>query len=99
MLCYFAATFFIKERKIMLLTEDEAKEKQCPVFEIAFNIGVEANREEVATCSGSRCIMWRWKPDGDKNTGFCGLAGTPDFVHSPEKGSDARYDGERKVES
>lgn len=55
-----------------MYTEDEAKEKGCPISMAAFEKGS-------AYCNGSLCMAWRWGvKDGDPRVvGYCGLAGKP----------------------
>lgn len=78
------------------MTEDEAKTIWCPMVRHAEAAAGEYHEREefvatnrLATCCGSRCMMWRWsylaEVIGDtgiatlKETehGYCGLAGKP----------------------
>ena len=63
--------------------EVDAKGMWCP--ETRYFYGVEDNGsgvnraynktpEKFAPCLGSRCMAWRWSPDGGP-TGYCGKAG------------------------
>lgn len=54
----------------MLLTEEEAKEKECCI------------KEWLESCTASNCMAWRWgiTPEEAKGNkygprGYCGLAG------------------------
>lgn len=66
----------------MILSEDEAATKWCPMIRMGVNLEgiVEPN------CVGSGCMMWRWyevPPEvPNRNNmkgyfGYCGLAGEP----------------------
>jgi hypothetical protein len=71
----------------MYLTEEEAREKWCPVY--GRGIGTvenEAGRtlgtyNDELNCIASECMMWRWKElEGVvafSKYGYCGLAGKP----------------------
>ena len=53
----------------MILTEEEAKEKECCKSRVLF-------------CSASHCMAWRWAieypfKDKENKKGYCGLAGEP----------------------
>jgi hypothetical protein len=65
------------------MTEEEAKQKWCPMF----NGWVSAS-ETGGThykCKGSDCMMWRWREnyhqfgpiEQHKPYGYCGLGGKP----------------------
>ena len=67
----------------MLVTEEEAGKKLCPLW--------AASKEKLVwRCEGSECMFWRWgyKTDGSgpavnlahERTGYCGLAGKPDIL-------------------
>ena len=74
----------------MLLTESEAKTKECRNFAPASVTTVIGNGEHRTTtvtdafhkCSASACMKWRWfhainvASDADSK-GYCGLAGKP----------------------
>jgi hypothetical protein len=76
-----------QREEIMIYTEDEAKEKWCPMVRMmddsSFNHPVAYNRcwlsgdtednPDEARCIGSRCMAWRWFIANEK--GYCGLAG------------------------
>lgn len=63
----------------MLLTEEEAKKKWCPMAQII--IGYNENVNSASNCIASECMAWRWaviQPGGKPNPangGYCGLAG------------------------
>lgn len=71
------------------MTEEEAKEKWCPMAQISYQFYAGIGRSEFQQCSGSNCMMWRWNTagfkycDGDrvdvpsKTDGYCGLGGKP----------------------
>lgn len=62
----------------MMLTEEEAGEKWCPLTIASSSLG---------KCAGSACMGWRWgrsppvaRVEGEDNTsytGFCGQFGVP----------------------
>jgi hypothetical protein len=59
------------------MTEDEAKQKWCPMAR-----GLENGGNYGASCIASACMMWQWIPrfSADKEVemtkrGYCGLAG------------------------
>ena len=57
----------------MIVTEEEAKEKDCPV--------TPANSESFFSCIASKCMAWRKcrrATTAAPGTGYCGLAGKPD---------------------
>jgi len=68
------------------MTEDEAKEKWCPMVRVA-NSGGSYNRNSMANlhcvetkdvrCIGAECMMWRVHiaMDTYAPSGYCGLAG------------------------
>lgn len=62
----------------MLVTEEEAKEKWCPMARTA-GYNCSRNREytgstpSVMCCIGSNCMMWEWDLDSD-NRGYCSLS-------------------------
>lgn len=52
----------------MRLTEEEAKEKMCPMAR---------HETQDDNCAGSKCMAWRWVHNViHKEVGYCGLAGT-----------------------
>lgn len=57
-----------------MYTEEEAKNKWCPMAQIA--AGAESAKN-ANLCDASGCMMWRWEdaPMTSKPTGYCGLAG------------------------
>jgi hypothetical protein len=75
----------------MMLTEEAAREKFCPMQMPAWT-----PEQNPPACQGSMCAAWRWKPEwrGSKSgsedvmshenavriyeRGFCGLAGRPE---------------------
>jgi hypothetical protein len=72
----------------MLLTEEEAAQKWCPLAQGMQQKGLVANRDEAgsptsnATCIGSGCMAWRWKLSTRQRLariqpthGFCGEFG------------------------
>lgn len=69
----------------MLLTEEEAKTKWCPMSRMEGNNRHWGSQKYISSCIASECMMWRWSdergktPDGDRVyiTGFCGLGGKP----------------------
>jgi hypothetical protein len=60
------------------MTQDEAKTKAC--FNVTPRRVWNWKRFEFVTefrgCIGPRCMAWRWLP---KASGYCGLAGAPDW--------------------
>ena len=66
----------------MLLTEQEAKSKWCPMVRYNWNApnntaGINRNEGNLNNCIASRCMMWRG--DYYKNgAGYCGLSGKPE---------------------
>ncbi len=77
----------------MYYTENEAKEKWCPMVRVSSTdtkgMGVPAyNRYQAlekitsnpksSRCIASECMMWRRVPAGElKDKGYCGFAGKP----------------------
>lgn len=61
----------------MFLLEEDAKKKWCPLAQIA-EVSKFNNREDIAACCASACMMWSWKERKDglglTNEGCCGLA-------------------------
>jgi hypothetical protein len=68
------------------MTEDEAKQKWCPMYRQPDNRGTFP----IIKCIASACMMWRWeiKPGtiaqndeglnySPKESGYCGLGGRP----------------------
>jgi len=51
----------------MLLTENEAKFKYCPLL--------KTSDDKMKFCQGAMCMMWRTAPVDQG--GYCGLAGRP----------------------
>jgi hypothetical protein len=70
----------------MLTSEDQAKDKWCPMVRTAIyagDNGVAINHHvdektyvEETRCKGSACMMWRWSKAKPK-AGWCGIAGVP----------------------
>ncbi len=62
----------------MILTEEEAKTKWCPMARVSVDELPECNRGDndenpwYSRCIASACMMWVTRYDGK---GFCGLAG------------------------
>jgi hypothetical protein len=58
----------------MIRTEDEAKQKQCPLFhagDAALYLASGGHADAThGKCRASGCMMWRW----DGGRGYCGLA-------------------------
>ncbi len=75
----------------MLMTEERARKKWCPMKRLFvtadFAAGAAVNFEHDAvpsdgTCIASQCMMWRFggalvKGEGTEHLGYCGLAGNP----------------------
>lgn len=66
----------------MILTEDEAKTKVCPILKpepAGLHSGVGGNGFAFRPrCLGSDCMAWRWQhSDPNLPKGFCGLASEP----------------------
>ena len=66
------------------MTEEEAKEKWCPLAQISYQIYSGIGRSEHQRCCGSDCMMWRWKLTREEAengyhpaNGYCGLGGRP----------------------
>ena len=66
----------------MLLTEEQAREKWCPMARVEIDGGHLVNKLDKKwdpLCIASDCMMWRWgEPvlDGkNARQGYCGLAG------------------------
>jgi hypothetical protein len=72
------------------MTEEEAKQKWCPMVryydrnsEMAYNAWYDTSGGEGrCKCIGSACMMWRWDVDKcrkgpEVDHGYCGLAGKP----------------------
>lgn len=70
----------------MLVTEEEAKKRWCPMARV--NAGPGFNRNSVgepsrsALCIASECMAWRKDQNSEYDTqgnlrGFCGLSGNP----------------------
>ena len=71
----------------MMLTEDEAKKKDCPLGSLnvlAAKASGEVPSDYLAwcKCTASECMMWHWhKLNDERKTvansplGYCGLAG------------------------
>lgn len=70
------------------MTEEEAKQKWCPMVRIPYTMDPGAfvhNRDAdgyisaslAYKCIASDCMMWRWEDEaiGMKKHGYCGLAG------------------------
>ncbi|WP_022661198.1 hypothetical protein [Paucidesulfovibrio longus] len=53
----------------MLLTENEAKFKFCPLL--------KTGDDKMKFCQGPMCMMWRWKDNEPGGKGWCGLSGSP----------------------
>ncbi|MGE4292998.1 MAG: hypothetical protein AB7E32_12415 [Desulfovibrio sp.] len=53
----------------MLLTENEAKFKFCPLL--------KTGDDKMKFCQGSMCMMWRWENAQPGGRGWCGLSGRP----------------------
>ncbi len=54
----------------MLLSENEAKFKYCPLL--------KTHDDKMKFCQASMCMMWRAeKPEVEGCKGWCGLAGGP----------------------
>jgi len=52
----------------MLVDKDDAKFLFCPLL--------KTSDDKMRVCQVAQCMMWRWA-DGEKESGYCGLAGTP----------------------
>jgi len=70
----------------MILTEEEAKKKLCPIYDCALAIcivihgkALAEKHENAKLCGASGCMMWRWDVITVKgqDTGYCGLGGKP----------------------
>lgn len=63
------------------MTEEEAKTKACPrgLKRHVWNWKRFRFVTEHGGCLASRCMAWRWLPQA---TGYCGLAGAPDWDQS-----------------
>ena len=74
----------------MILTEEEAKKKWCPKYQVSFaacesGSDCQDNRGLFPGyyCLASDCMMWRWEvtnpnyegPEKYHDKGYCGLAG------------------------
>ncbi len=59
----------------MILQESEAKFKYCPLL--------KTHDDKLKFCQGSMCMMWR---DAGAGAGYCGLAGRPGPLASPDAG-------------
>lgn len=60
----------------MILTEEEAKKKVCPILEARSHFRKASSSPEL--CIGAKCMMWRWGDQKAKEpTGHCGMAGKP----------------------
>lgn len=68
----------------MLLTENEARKRECPLAGIAaiFHLAAQEKpiiQDSTYRCQASKCMAWRWR--NDNNTpfyGWCGLAKKPE---------------------
>lgn len=69
-----------------MMTEEEAKQKWCPIMGLAG--AVMSAKGGTRNCMGSACMMWRLVPIGGSglpigfktsafSDGYCGLAGKP----------------------
>ena len=82
--CNFQSPCPEKEGK---MTEKEAKEKWCPMARckidhdcadtIAVNRWSDGAMMRGSLCVASDCMMFRFVPESDGKTGYCGLAGKP----------------------
>lgn len=72
------------------MTENDAKEKWCPLARVAMvhcdagnefigAINRAAVMEAEVNCIGSDCMAWR-KAMGNPRYGYCGAFGKPDFT-------------------
>jgi len=69
----------------MMMTEEEAKTKWCPMVRVAHattDIAVNRASEYSHTrCLASECMMWQWKDKSDLQgtipRGYCGLNYSP----------------------
>ncbi|MGW8145077.1 MAG: hypothetical protein ACWGN2_11830 [Anaerolineales bacterium] len=73
-----------------MYTEDEAKTKWCPEYQVSGADGFN-NRDDVPgypRCIASECMHWRWiimpmfdadtyLGEGQTDRGYCGLSGKP----------------------
>jgi hypothetical protein len=72
------------------MTEQQAKEKWCPmVWHSEDDVMPAANRwvfgnkgrDERVNCIASNCMMWRWIDENERglteDDGYCGLGGQP----------------------
>ncbi len=64
----------------MILTEEEAKKKWCPMFRFMTDHGTYmTNRQpgffDEPFCIASACMVWQWidRLAGKVDTGYCGL--------------------------
>lgn len=56
----------------MLLSENEAKFKFCPLL--------KTRDDKMKMCMGSQCMYWRWEKENAPEKGYCGVAGKPVVV-------------------
>ena len=73
---------------VMIIDKDDAHKMWCPMQRVS-NIdrrgsynSVDSDdtilREDIAWCTGTSCMMWRFADDAVKQRGgYCGLAGKP----------------------
>lgn len=62
----------------MLLTEEDAKTKWCPMVRAPYGgYGSVNTYDKHFKCIASDCAMWRWSKLPAQ--GYCGLAGKPEI--------------------
>jgi hypothetical protein len=59
----------------MMIREEAAKERVCPLISIA-NALQEEGTPQPGSCAGKQCMFWR-SFDKPQEIGYCGLAGVP----------------------